>query len=391
MTVTELPVKNAGGDTVPAGGAAPGAPLAGLPAATAAPTPVEGAPVAPPIPALPPPDLLRGMPGRRKAAILVLQLGREEGARIMARLSDTELEALSAEIAQIGTVDAEVAKAVLAEFGNKVASGMPDARGGLDLARELLLATVGEERTEEIMGRLAEAFVELPFAFMQNMDARQLVSFLSDEHPQTIALVCAHLHAGLASAVLAGLLPDLQADVAHRIAVMDRTSPDLIRRIESGLERRLSSLGVAGDLSAVGGLQPLVEIINRSDRGTEKMILEGLDKIDTELAEQVRAQMFMFEDLVNLDDRAIQLVLRQVQVTDIAAALKGVADKVRKKVMKNMSERAALDLAEEIDVMGPVRLHVVEEAQAGIVRVIRELEESGQIIVGRGDEDAFVA
>jgi flagellar motor switch protein FliG len=379
MTVTELPVAFTPDLGAASGAAAPDAPDAAAPM----PLPV----IAPP----PPPNLLAGMPNRRKAAILVMQLGKDESARVLARLSDTELEELSAEIARIGTVSGEVANAVLGEFGNKVASGLSDTRGGMDLARELLVATVGEERTEEIMDKLSEAFVELPFAFMQNLDARQLTSFLSDEHPQTIALVLAHLHAGLASAVLAGLLPDLQADVAHRIAIMDRTSPDLIRRIESVLERRLSSLGVAGDLSAVGGVQPLVDIINRADRGTEKLLLEGLDKLDPELAEQVRSKMFMFEDIVGLDDRAIQLVLRQVQVSDVAAALKGVSDRVRNKIMTNMSERAALDLSEEIDVMGPVRLHVVEEAQAAVVRVIRELEESGQIIVGRGEEDAFVA
>ncbi|MEO7125508.1 MAG: flagellar motor switch protein FliG [Nakamurella sp.] len=386
MTVTELPVA-----FTPDISASPEAPVAFANGASD----TNGAAsliALPSIPTPPAPNLLAGMSNRRKAAILVMQLGKEEGSRVLARLSDVELEELSAEIARIGTVTGEVANAVLADFGNKVATGLSDTRGGLDLARELLIATVGDERTEEIMDKLNEAFVEVPFAFMQNLDARQLTSFLSDEHPQTIALVLAHLHAGLASAVLAGLMPDLQANVAHRIAIMDRTSPDLIRRIESVLERRLSSLGVAGDLSAVGGLQPLVDIINRADRGTEKMLLEGLDKLDPELAEQIRAKMFMFEDVVSLDDRAIQLVLRQVQVSDVAAALKGVSERVRGKIMNNMSERAALDLAEEIDVLGPVRLHVVEEAQAAVVRVIRELEESGQIIVGRGgEEDAFVA
>lgn len=381
MTVTELPVAF----TPEIGDTAASRPSAGSSADSGLP------PAIPAIQTPSAPSLLTGMSSRRKAAILVMQLGKEESARVLARLSDSELEDLSSEIARIGTVTGEVANAVLGEFGNKVASGVSDTRGGLDLARELLVATVGEERTDEIMDRLSETFVELPFAFMQSLDARQLTSFLADEHPQTIALVLAHLHSGLASAVLAGLLPDLQANVAHRIAVMDRTSPDLIRRIESILERRLSSLGVAGDLSAVGGVQPLVDIINRADRGTEKLLLEGLDKLDPELAEQIRSKMFMFEDIVTLDDRAIQLVLRQVQVTDIAAALKGVPNRVRDKIMQNMSERAALDLAEEIDVMGPVRLHVVEEAQAAVVRVIRELEETGQIIVGRGEEDAFVA
>jgi flagellar motor switch protein FliG len=337
------------------------------------------------------PDPLLGMSGRQKAAILVLQLGREESARVLGQLSEAELEDLGAEIARIGSVPPDVASAVLGEFAGVLANGGATTRGGMDLARELLLSAVGEARGTEILDRLSQSFVELPFAFMQNLDARQVTSFLADEHPQTIALVLAHLPAGLASNVLAGLQRDLQATVAHRIAVMDRTSPDLIRQVESALERRLSSLGLASDLSTVGGLGPLVEVINRAGRGTEKMLLEGLDQLDPALADQVRSQMFMFEDLFSLDDRAIQLVLRQVQTNDLATALKGVADSVRNRIMQNMSERAALNLAEEVEVLGPVRVHVVEEAQAGIVRIIRELEESGQIIVGRGDEDAFVA
>jgi flagellar motor switch protein FliG len=349
----------------------------------------EAAPVPPPPPAER--DPLTGMSGRQKAAVLVLQLGRTESARVLSQLNETELEDLSAEIARIGNVPAEVSAAVLGEFAGVMATGAASTRGGLELARDLLLATVGSERASEMLDRLSQTFVELPFAFMQHLDARQIVSFLSDEHPQTVALVLAHLPAGAAAEVLAGLDRDLQADVAHRIAVMDRTSPDLIRQVESALERRLSSLGVASDLSAVGGLRPLVEIINRADRGTERLILDGLEQRDPALAEQVRGQMFMFEDLVSLDDRAIQLVLREVAVNDLATALKGVPDKVRTRVQQNMSERAAMTLAEEMELLGPVRVHVVEEAQAGIVRVIRQLEETGQIVVGRGDEDAFVA
>jgi flagellar motor switch protein FliG len=334
---------------------------------------------------------LQGMTGRQKAAILVLQLGREESSRVLGRLSESELEDLSAEIARMGTISPEVSAAVLAEFAGMVTTGSETTRGGMELARELLFATVGRQRAEEMLERVSQSFVELPFSFMQNLDARQVGSFLSDEHPQTIALVLAHLPAGLASPVLGGFPRELQSDIAHRIAVMDRTSPDLIRQVEGALERRLSSLGVAGDLSAVGGLKPLVEIINRTDRGTEKLILEGLEQRDPVLAEQVRSQMFMFEDLVSLDDRAIQLVLRGVQINELATALKGVGEAVKDKIMRNMSERAAENLAEELDLLGPVRVNVVEEAQTAIVRVIRELEESGQIVVGRGDEDAFVA
>jgi flagellar motor switch protein FliG len=279
----------------------------------------------------------------------------------------------------------------MAEFAGVIASGAMGARGGLDLAHELLLASVGPERATEIIERLKAAFQEMPFAFLQGLDARQIISFLSDEHPQTIALVLAHMAAGPASDVLAGLDRDLQADVAHRIAVMDRTSPDLIRHVESALERRLSSMGVASDLSAVGGVKPLVEIINRADRSTERLIMEGLEQRDPDIAEQVRSQMFMFEDVLNLEDRAVQMVLREVQISDLATALKGVNDQVKNKIMRNMSERAALTLTEEIELLGPVRVAVVEEAQAAVVRAIRQLEDTGQIVIGRGDEDAFVA
>jgi flagellar motor switch protein FliG len=328
---------------------------------------------------------------RQKAAVLVLALGREESAKVLAQLDEAELEDLSIEIARITSVPPEITGIVIDEFADMVGTGGAGARGGLDAAREILNATVGAERGGMIAARVSQKFVALPFTFLHQLDYRQVLSFLSDEHPQTIALVLAHLPAGLASNVLAGLSNSLQADVAHRIAVMDRTSPELIREVETMLERRLSSLGVPADLSTVGGLRPLVDIINRADRGTEKQILDGLQELDPDLAEKVRGQMFMFEDIVTLDDRSVQLVLRQVQVSDLATALKGVSEPVRAKIMQNMSERAALNLAEEIEVLGPVRVHVVEEAQAAVVAVIRQLEESGQLVISRGDDDAFVA
>jgi len=328
---------------------------------------------------------------RQKAAVLVLQLGREACAPVLAELSERELELLSIEVAQIGDVDAALASAVLEEFAITLTADSPALRGGMDAARGLLHASMSPDRALAISQRVSKNFVGAPFAFLQKLDARQIVSFLSDEHPQTIALVLAHLPADVASRALAGLGHDLQASVAHRIAVMDRTTPEVIKQVEEILERRLSSLGVASTFSTVGGVRPLVEIINRSDRSTERLILEGLEAIDPDLAEQVRAQMFRFEDIVLLDDRSIQLILRQVQVNELATALKGVPDHVKNKISQNMSERAALSLAEEIDLLGPVRVHVVEESQAGVVRVIRKLEEEGQIMIGRGDDDAFVA
>jgi flagellar motor switch protein FliG len=254
----------------------------------------------------------------------------------------------------------------------------------------VLEASLGRDRAGEIVGRLSAVFVDVPFRFLEKADPRQVLSFLHDEHPQTIALVLAHMPAGPASQILSGLSGELQADVANRIAIMDRTSPNIIRQVEATLERKLSSVLQPTELSTVGGLEPLVEIINRSDRATERLILEGLSGRNPELAEQIRSKMFMFEDILGLEDRAIQLVLRQVETSDLATALKGVRPDVQQKVMKNLSERAAENLVEEIDLLGPVRLSSVEEAQAKVVNAIRALEESGQITIRRGDDDEYV-
>ncbi len=335
--------------------------------------------------------LTRGLTGRRKAAILVLQLDQAAAARVLAELSDPEIEELAAEIARAGTVPPAISAAVLEEFGDLRERADTVVRGGLDQSRALLTSALGEGRASEILQRLSNTMLDPPFKFLQQADARQLLNFISDEHPQTIALVLAHAPAALASQVLAGLGAELQTDVAHRIATMDRTSPEVIGQIEANLQRRMASLMVPSDLSAVGGVQPLVDIINRADRGTEKLILEGLEERDPSLADEVRSRMFLFEDLVNLEDRAVQLVLRQVEVSKLAIALKGVAALVHANVMANMSERAAATLAEEIELLGPVRVQAVEEAQTEVVRVIRELEEAGQIVVARGDAEEFVA
>jgi len=217
-----------------------------------------------------------------------------------------------------------------------------------------------------------------------------LLTFLGDEHPQTIALVLAHLSPQQSAIILSGCNQALQADIAHRIAVMERTSPDIIRIVERELDRRMSTVIGAQELSSVGGVTPLVAIINRADRSTERMILEGLETVDRELAEQVRAQMFIFEDITTLDDKAIQLVLRNVESGDLALALKGVSAAVREKIMRNLSTRAAENLAEEIELLGPKRLSEVEESQAKVVTEIRALEQAGQITIMRGNDEALV-
>jgi flagellar motor switch protein FliG len=310
---------------------------------------------------------------------------------VLSQLRESEIEELSNEIARLGPVDITTAGQVLSEFHKAATTRGHGGVGGLDYVKELLEKSIGRERAQEIMGRLSMTLIEAPFGFLAHAEPRQLLSFVQNEHPQTIALVMAHIPSVMASQILSGLPPELQTDVAHRIAVMDRTSPEIIRQLEATLERKLSSVLQPTELSNVGGLQPLVDIINRTDRATERLILEGLESRNPELAEEIRRRMFMFEDIIHLEDRAIQLVLRQVETNDLATALKGVADGVRDKVTRNLSERARENLIEEIDMLGAVRLRMVEEAQAKIVQVIRSLETSGQIEIRRGDEDEYVA
>jgi flagellar motor switch protein FliG len=264
--------------------------------------------------------------------------------------------------------------------------------GGMAYARELLEASLGSERANLILDRLQASMTDMPFNFLSHADPRQLLTYVQHEHPQTIALVLAHIPSAMGSSILGGLPPDMQSDVAHRIAVMDRTSPDVIRQVEQALQRKLSMVLQPDELSTVGGLEPLIDIINRSDRTTERLILEALEARSPEIAEEIRRRMFMFEDIVNLDDRSVQLVLRQVEPADLATALKGVADEVRDKVTGNLSERGRDNLLEEIDLLGPVKVKMVEESQQKIVAVIRSLEDSGQIEIQRGGEaDELIA
>jgi len=331
-----------------------------------------------------------GLTGLRKAAILLVQLGRDRAVKVMARLPDQMVEDLTAEIVRLKEVSHDDAKAVLYEARTALMGSDVAGRGGLELARELLAESVGSERADEIMERLGATLAEMPFEGLRRAVARQLLTFLSDEHPQTIALVLAHLSPQQSAVVLAGFDQRLQANVAHRIALMERASPDVIRLVERELDRRMSTVLGPQELSSVGGVEPLVAIINRADRSTERMILEGLETVSPELAEQVRAKMFIFEDIVTLDDKAIQLVLRNVESGDLALALKGTSNAVREKIMRNLSTRAAENLGEEIELLGPKRLSEVEESQAKVVAEIRALETSGQIVIMRGGDEALV-
>ncbi len=331
------------------------------------------------------------MTGVRKAAVLLIGMGKEASAKILSQMREAEVEEITSEIMRLRNVAPEIASSVFNEFHELASARSFMGQGGFTFAQELLSSTMGPEKANDLMHRLSAVVAEMPFQFLHRVDARQLLGFLQEEHPQTIALVLAHLSADQASTVLSGIAGTLQAEVAHRIAVMDRTSPEIIKQVETILERKLSSVLGPSEMSSVGGLQPLVEIINRADRSTERLIMEGLDTKDSELAEEIRSRMFVFEDITTLDDKSVQLVLRSVESAELATALKGTKEDVRAKVMKNLSERAAENLAEEIDMMGPVRLRAVEEAQAKVVQGIRALEETGQITIRRGADDEFVS
>lgn len=326
----------------------------------------------------------------RKAAMVLVQLGKERAGRIMARLDVAEIEELTAEILRMERVDQAVADEVLEEFYAYSAFG-PGIGGGAGLAQQLLEASVGAEQAAGMLERLQTTLAGQPFEFLQHADARQVVSLLSGEHPQAIALVLAHLRPDHASAILAGLGPVLQAEVAHRIALMERASPDVVAVVADNLQRKASTVLAPRELSAVGGVTPLVEIINRSDPTTERAILEGLEARDEELAEEVRSRMFVFGDILLLEDRAMQLVLRQVETTELSLAVKGADAAVRDKIMRNLSERARENLAEEVELLGAVRLSQVEEARAAVVGIIRRLEETGQIAIRRDGEDDYVS
>lgn len=326
---------------------------------------------------------------RQKAAALLLQLGPTEAANVLKHLSDEDVDLLTLEIAGLGKVENNEVDEVLEEAFQTMYAREIASRGGVNYAKELLEKAFGVEKAQEILTRLSSSLQVRPFEIARKADARQLLNFLQNEHPQTIALVLAHLKPEQAGAIISELSPAIQSDVSFRLATMDRTSPDVIREVESVLERKLSTI-VSQDFTEVGGVQTLAQILSRSGRAVEKSVLEALDEKDPELAENVRKLMFTFDDIVNLDDRSIQVVLREVDSKDLGVALKGSSEEVKERILKNLSQRAAQMLKEELEYMGPLRLKQVEEAQSKIVAIIRRLEEAGTIVVSRGGEDEIV-
>jgi flagellar motor switch protein FliG len=327
--------------------------------------------------------------GRQKAAIFLVAVGNEVAAEIFKHLREDEIEQITFEIARLDKITPEDKEKVLVEFNELMMAQEFITNGGIDFARGLLEKALGNQKAIDIINRLTSSLQVRPFDFIRRTDPQHLLNFIQNEHPQTIALILSYLDPQKASNILSNLPHTIQADVAKRIATMDRVSPDVLREVERVLERKLSTLA-SEDYTSAGGIDSVVEILNLVDRGTEKTIIEALEEEDPELAEEIKKRMFVFEDIVLLDDRAIQKVLREVDNQDLAKALKSVDTEVQDKIFKNMSKRAANLLREDMDFMGPIRLKDVEDSQQKIVNIIRKLEDQGDIVVARAGEEELV-
>ena len=329
------------------------------------------------------------MTGRQKAAVFLVLMGTEVASEIFKHLREDEIEALTFEIARVENVDASDKEMVLAEFKDLMMAQNFITTGGIDYARELLDKSLGAQKAANVINRLTNSLQIRPFDFIRRTDPAHLMNFILQEHPQTIALILAYLEPQKAAVILGGLPSEDRSDVAKRIATMDRTSPEVLREVERVLEKKLSTLS-SEDYTSAGGVESIVEILNLVDRSTEKTIIETLEEDDPELAEEIKKRMFVFEDIVLLDDRSIQRVVREVEGNELAKALRGVDAEVQDKIFKNMSKRAAQTLKEEMEYLGPIRLKDVEETQQKIVAIIRKLEDQGEIVVARTGEDEVI-
>ena len=330
------------------------------------------------------------MTGLRKASVLLVAMGADASADVLRHLEQEDVERLTWEIARIKEVPPEMVATVVNEFRERLDGDEFVEQAGMDFVRRVLERALGSDKAKEIMGRLGSRPSARPFESLRSLDPQQLFQFIQGEHPQTIALVISHLPPSAAAAILSGLAPAIQSDVATRIATMDSTSPDVVHQVEMAILERLSTVDPQG-ITSVGGSSALVDILNQVDRTTERTILEGLSEANPALADAIKEQMFVFEDIVTLDGRTIQTILREVEQEDLRLALKGVGENVREVIFKNISERAAETLKEDIELMGPTRVRDVEASQKKIVAVIRRLEEAGEVVTRRAGDDDIIA
>nr|WP_222439369.1 flagellar motor switch protein FliG [Sporosarcina sp. BP05] len=329
------------------------------------------------------------MTGKQKAALLLISLGPEVSAAIYKHLNEDEIERLTLEISGVKKVEGSVKEEIIEEFHNIALAQDYISQGGIGYAKTILEKALGKDHAQAIINRLTSSLQVRPFDFARRADPSQILNFIQNEHPQTIALILSYLEAEQAGMILSALPQEMQADIAKRIATMDSTSPEVISEIEAVLERKLSST-VTQDHTETGGVDAVVEVLNGVDRTTEKTILDALEIQDPELAEEIRKRMFVFEDIVTLDNRSIQRIIRDCENEDLILSLKVSSEEVKEVLFRNMSQRMAESFQEEMEVMGPVRLKDVEEAQSRIVSTIRRLEESGEIIIARGGGDDII-
>ncbi|HAN09874.1 MAG TPA: flagellar motor switch protein FliG [Clostridiales bacterium] len=335
------------------------------------------------------PSLKNDYRGVEKSAMLLITLGPEKAAEIFKYLADEEIEELTMEIANTTSVAPQLKDKILQEFYEICVAQEYITEGGIQYAEQVLQKALGKERAHDLISKLTMSLQVKPFEFARKAEASQLVNFIQDEHPQTIALVLSYLGSHQAGNILSSLPKDKQADIIKRIAVMDRTSPEIIREVERVLETKVSATA-SQEFTAVGGIDSVIEILNSVDRGTEKNILETLEIEDVELAEEIKNKMFVFEDIITLDNKSIQRVLKDVDNSKLAIALKGANAEVKEIMLSNVSKRLAVMINEDMEFMGPVKLRDVEEAQQEIVNAVRKLEEAGEIIIARGGGDEVI-
>lgn len=327
------------------------------------------------------------MPGSdvRKAAVLLMSLPEEQAALLLSKLDAKQVEAVSIEIAKLSNVTPEEQEQVIQDFANANPTGLTGGAGGLNVAKTLLEKALGN-KANAALDNVRQSIEAVPFGFLQKVDSQNLLTFILDEHPQTIALILSHMSPAQAAAVIAGLPPERQLSVVRRIATMGQTSPEIIHEVEKGLEHRMSSV-MSQQFENAGGVSAVAEILNVTDRATERTLLENLAQEDPELVEEIRRLMFVFEDIAKFTDRDIQTVLKNVESSQWAMALKGASDELKQKILGNMSKRAATLLQEEMEYLGPVRASAVEQVQQQIVDIIRRLEDAGEITIHAAEEE----
>lgn len=327
--------------------------------------------------------------GREKAAVLLVTLGGEAVGGVYKHIDDATIELLTLEIANMRRLNQDTKLEVLKEAQELIMAREFMTQGGVEYARKLLEQALGSDRAQDILRRITASLQVRPFDFIRHTDPQQLLSFIQNEHPQTVSLILSYLSSEQAALIISGLPPTIQWDVARRIARMDRITPDVLRDVERVLERKLSTV-MGQDFTIAGGVDSVVNIINLVDRGTERNIIEAMEEQDPELAEEIKKRLFMFDDIIALDDRSLQRVLREIDLKDLGLALKGASEELRVKFFRNMSKRAADMLKEDMDYMGPVKVRMVEEAQQKIVNTVRALEEAGEIVIARGGEEELL-